>query len=263
VSWIKLDDQFPDHPKVLAAGPAAAWLYVCGLAYASRYLTDGFIPAVQVPRLADVRQAPGLARRLVDAGLWEVVDAGYQIHDYLEYQDPSSKVQAKREEARERMRKFRGGSQNANGSQDVRANKERSSQKVSELAAAPQPLSTNVLNSSSIPPTPKTANGAAAAAAVDDFSPTYPTTLGDKWPFAIQGLTKLSPEITEGMAQDILFDVERDVGALSVKQLRAGLQASVMALERAMNGTKPITAIRPFATKVITERLREVANVRQ
>jgi hypothetical protein len=259
VSWIKLDDQFPDHPKVLTAGPLAAWLYVCGLAYAARYLTDGFVPAVQVPRLADVKQAPSLAQRLVDAGLWEVVEGGYQIHDYLEYQDPSSKVQAKREDARERMRRLRGTPPEPNGSQDVRANKTRSSQKVSE--PAPLPLTNNVLISST-PLTPQTANNGAAAA-VDDFSPTYPTTLGDKWPFAIQGLTKLSPEITEGMAQDILFDVERDVGALSVKQLRAGLQASVMALERAMNGTKPITAIRPFATKVITERLREVANVRQ
>jgi hypothetical protein len=261
VSWIKLDDQFPDHPKVLAAGPAAAWLYVCGLAYASRYLTDGFIPAVQVPRLADVRQAPGLARRLVDAGLWEVVDAGYQIHDYLEYQDPSSKVQAKREEARERMRKFRGGSQNANGSQDVRANKERSSQKVSELAAAPQPLSTNVLNSSSIPPTPKTANGAAAAA-VEDFCPTWATALGDKWPLAVKGFSSLSPEFTEGMVADILADAERRIGPLPIDKLKTGLEASRLAIDRGLKGPKPITAIKPFAVKVITERLREITNVR-
>lgn len=102
MTWVKLDDHFPDHPKVLAAGPLAAWLYVCGLAYASRYLTDGFVPAAQVPRLADLKQASALAERLVDAGLWEQTDGGYQIHDYLEYQRSAREVDelsAKRAEA--------------------------------------------------------------------------------------------------------------------------------------------------------------------
>ena len=57
MSWIKIDDQFADHPKVLQAGPLASWMYVCGLTYAGRYLTDGFIPAGQVRKLADVDNA--------------------------------------------------------------------------------------------------------------------------------------------------------------------------------------------------------------
>ena len=45
MSWIKIDDQFADHPKVLQAGPLASWLYVCGLTYSGRYLTDGWVPS--------------------------------------------------------------------------------------------------------------------------------------------------------------------------------------------------------------------------
>jgi len=84
--WVKLDDKFPDHPKVVAAGPMAGWLYICGLAYANRMLTDGFIPTAQVRRLVDIRGTQALADRLVEVGLWHQMEGGYQIHDYLEYQ---------------------------------------------------------------------------------------------------------------------------------------------------------------------------------
>src|SRR3990167_275444 len=97
MSWVKIDDHFPEHPKVLMAGPQAAWLYVCGLAYASRNLTDGLIPASQVKRLAEVPTAPKLATKLVEVGLWEQVGGGYIIHDYLEYNPTREEVLARRE----------------------------------------------------------------------------------------------------------------------------------------------------------------------
>lgn len=97
MSWVRLDDQFPDHPKVVAAGPAAGWLYVCGLAYCARYLTDGFIPKDQVRRLADVGNAQRQAEILVSVGLWEHSDGGYRVHDYLEYNPSKEKVLATRE----------------------------------------------------------------------------------------------------------------------------------------------------------------------
>jgi len=96
MSWIKLDDQFADHPKVIAAGPLAAWLYVCGLTYCGRYLTDGWIPEGQVRKLADLDDAAEQAQRLVDVGLWERVDDGYIVHDYLEYNPTGAKVKSER-----------------------------------------------------------------------------------------------------------------------------------------------------------------------
>lgn len=92
MAWVKLDDQFADHPKVTEAGPLAAWLYICGLTYCSRLLTDGFIPAAQVRRLADVKSPDALAHRLVTVGLWEACEGGYRIHDYFDYQPTRERV---------------------------------------------------------------------------------------------------------------------------------------------------------------------------
>lgn len=109
MAWVKLDDQFADHPKVNAAGPLASWLYVCGLTYCARQLTDGFIPAAQIRKLADVDNAGELASILVSVGLWEQVEGGYMAHDYLKYNPTAAQVKAEREATRQRVAKWRGG----------------------------------------------------------------------------------------------------------------------------------------------------------
>ena len=115
MSWIKLDDQFADHPKVVAAGPLAAWLYVCGLTYCGRYLTDGWIPEGQVRKLADIDDATAQAQRLVDVGLWERVDDGYLVHDYLEYNPTGERVKAERAANARRQAEWRERNRQDNG----------------------------------------------------------------------------------------------------------------------------------------------------
>lgn len=88
MSWAKIDDNFPQHPKATKAGDLACWLWVAGLCYAKRNFTDGFIPLSAVPLLTS-RGTVALAEKLVRVGLWEHAkdaagDAGYQIHDYAE-----------------------------------------------------------------------------------------------------------------------------------------------------------------------------------
>jgi hypothetical protein len=108
---VKLDDEFPDHPKVVLAGPLAGWLHVCGICYCNRHLTDGFIPRAAAHRLAnfehvgltgtdDALVAVGeavdckqLAAVLCDAGIWEEVAGGYRIHDYLDYQPSKADIE--------------------------------------------------------------------------------------------------------------------------------------------------------------------------
>lgn len=107
MTWARLDDQFTDHPKVVEAGPMAGWLYVCGLTYANRYLTDGFIPGAQVKRLADLPNCDELADRLVSVGLWDAVDGGYRIHDFLDYNRSAADVKAERDEAARRQSEWR------------------------------------------------------------------------------------------------------------------------------------------------------------
>jgi hypothetical protein len=103
--WVRIDDNFPTHPKVAEAGPLAAWLYICGLCYCQRHLTDGFIPRHALPMLmcypSTNGQAPSevtdsLAHALVEAHLWQETTRGYLVHDYLKYQQSRAQVEHNR-----------------------------------------------------------------------------------------------------------------------------------------------------------------------
>lgn len=107
MTWVRLADDFYDHPKLLAAGPTAGWLWVCGLAYCNRYLTDGFLPSAAVTRLADIENPHRLAARLVDIGLWESVDGGYRVHDYRDYQPTAETVRTDRAKVSARVAAWR------------------------------------------------------------------------------------------------------------------------------------------------------------
>ena len=44
LSWFKVDDSYPDHPKTLMVSLEASGLWVRCAAWTSHYHTDGFIP---------------------------------------------------------------------------------------------------------------------------------------------------------------------------------------------------------------------------
>ena len=120
MTWVKLDDQFADHPKLREAGPLAGWLYVSALCYANRYLTDGLIKESVLPGLIDLggvfpresRNRLGerlgeLVWALLNVDLWEPAEDGYQIHDFHKYNPSARKVQEKRQRAAEKLRDWR------------------------------------------------------------------------------------------------------------------------------------------------------------
>jgi len=88
VTWLKLDDGFPQHPKVMGLSDRAFRAHVTALCYAARYLTDGWVPPGVV--------APKDARELVAAGLWHDTDNGWAINDFLAYNRDRASVQAER-----------------------------------------------------------------------------------------------------------------------------------------------------------------------
>lgn len=110
MSWVKLDQAFPTHPKVLAAGASASWLYVSGLCYSGLHLTDGFISRAVLPNFSTVPRPFLCADRLVSVGLWEVSSDpdGWMIHDYGQYQTAREQVERQRELTAERVRRHRG-----------------------------------------------------------------------------------------------------------------------------------------------------------
>lgn len=105
MSWVKVDDQMPRHPKLLSLGRdrlICQGVWLDGMCYASGYLTDGFIPAAVLER-----GCQRYADRLVEVGLWERVEGGYRIHDYHDYQPTRAVVTESRRKAAERQSRHR------------------------------------------------------------------------------------------------------------------------------------------------------------
>lgn len=94
MSWVRIDDQAPRNTKLVRAGPAACWLWVCGIAHSQSQLTNGFISLHILSMLGvkGVQRTNRLAKQLVSAGLFEKVEGGYMIHDYLEYNQAKAAV---------------------------------------------------------------------------------------------------------------------------------------------------------------------------
>lgn len=103
MGWVRIDDNFADHPKVIALSDSAFRTYITALCYSNRQLTDGFIPHAVYDRMG----VKGDSVELVGADLWELDENGWQIRSYTEYQPTREKVNEKRDQARERLRRFR------------------------------------------------------------------------------------------------------------------------------------------------------------
>ena len=101
--WVRIDDQFYQHPKVVAVGPLGIAMQVSGLCYCNRYLTDGFIPLEVVPRLVpfDEAKVKQLVSNLLAACLWVASTLskqnGYIVHDYADYQSTKAQILTTRE----------------------------------------------------------------------------------------------------------------------------------------------------------------------
>jgi len=128
--WVRLDDHFDENPKIASVGPLGLALWVTGLAYCNRNLTDGFIPWGVARRLVawefmgletDEEPDPKMERialtteyvtddrvaawvvssdtvinLLIDAGLWDFAPNGYRVHDFADFQPTKAQVEAER-----------------------------------------------------------------------------------------------------------------------------------------------------------------------
>lgn len=104
MTWIKLDDGCPDHPKIVGLSADGFRCWVQGLCYSSRYLTDGFVPTAALRQVG----TPKAAAELAAAGLWVVVDKGWRIHDYTDHQSTKEEVLERRDKDRTRQQRHRG-----------------------------------------------------------------------------------------------------------------------------------------------------------
>jgi hypothetical protein len=103
MTWVKIDDNFPDHPRVIGLSDAAFRAHVAAMCYAARYLTDGHIPSSALRSIGPRK----VTSELEASELWIRTDHGWVIRDYLHYNPSKDEVEEKREGARERMARAR------------------------------------------------------------------------------------------------------------------------------------------------------------
>lgn len=109
MAWLRIDDRVRTHPKIVQAGPAAAWLWFCGICYCREHLTDGFIPALILPTLV-----PGMSQvkrpiaALLAAGLWHEREGGYEVHDFLDWNPTRAEIVQRQRYEKDKKRRQRG-----------------------------------------------------------------------------------------------------------------------------------------------------------
>lgn len=110
----RLHEEAAGDSKLLAISDAAWRMWGMGLIYCQKNLTDGYIPAgaifvwgiraKQPHRIAEELCTPQVAGK---AALWERAADGYQVHDYLQWNDSKDDILKGRADGRERIKRWR------------------------------------------------------------------------------------------------------------------------------------------------------------
>jgi hypothetical protein len=99
--WARMDNNWQTNHKFVALAAErqyhAITVYWGGVAHCSAQGLGGFIPAAV---LRIIWGTPRIAATLIEVGLWEPVDGGWQIHDWDEYQLSDTEVADRRKRAR-------------------------------------------------------------------------------------------------------------------------------------------------------------------
>lgn len=100
MTWLRIDDSMPDHPKIVGLSDCAFRAHVEGLCYCAKHLTDGFIPAPAAAKIAPKRALAELQK----ARLWTRKRGGFCVTNYLEYNPSREKVEAERAQRSQKAR---------------------------------------------------------------------------------------------------------------------------------------------------------------
>lgn len=104
MSWLKIDDRWPEHPAIAGLKPSEKIIWITAAAWSARNNTLGAIPKGVVPILLAQSQAPKSAvNALVDAGLWDRTDDGFAFTETLNPFPTQEQIENKRKNDRDRQ----------------------------------------------------------------------------------------------------------------------------------------------------------------
>lgn len=111
--FIRLSDNYIDHPKFIALSSAAFRLWHEGMAFCRKHQTDGIITR---SALAGFRYSSDAAREELlqpcdvhRQPLWRLDEIGYHVHDYLDWNPSRAEEEAQRRRDARRKKRWRMG----------------------------------------------------------------------------------------------------------------------------------------------------------
>lgn len=299
MTWVRIDDGFARHPKVVAAGPLAMAMQVAALCYCNRELTDGFVPRAVARTLLDwegialrcaedeANQANGQASAqanskqvwsnvdagcvigaLLASGMWEEAPGGYLVHDFDDYQPSKAEVLELSQKRAEAGRI--GGRRSAASRQANRASaqalaqangKQVLKQNASKIQARiPYPVSLNDESSTT------TSSGPASEPVADapaDANPAdlYVTTLGDRFWTIANKFAELDPQLSKGWLRKTMREAATDKvrQPLGFEQLSEGMMNAYERVGYGLANGKRAGSPTGFARTIIFGALEEAA----
>lgn len=107
MTWLKKDDKYPEHRKIRRLSDGAYRLHDTALCWAAKDETDGLITFEDLFEMQHGKRLKRYVNDLEDAGLWESVQGGWLIHDFLHYNPSHEQLEAERAANRERQARLR------------------------------------------------------------------------------------------------------------------------------------------------------------
>lgn len=99
---VPLDVEYASDDAIIEVGAMAELLFIRGLAFCKRMLSDGHITTRQLPNVArGIREPRTAATKLVQSGLWTIHGDGWTVTNWLRYNTGRDDVIAGQEMAKE------------------------------------------------------------------------------------------------------------------------------------------------------------------
>lgn len=106
MAWLRLSDNYVDHPKFFALSDGAFRLWHESMAYCRRHQTDGLFSFAVMRAFRSFTKSR--EKQLAESGLWDLVPAmGYRIHDYLDWNPSRDEENERRAVSKAAMRAMR------------------------------------------------------------------------------------------------------------------------------------------------------------
>lgn len=103
--WVKLDDGFADHPKLLALSADLRWKHLSAMCWSAKHATNGLITRRIASQLG--LRSLGISK-LIESQLWDINDAdSWLIHDWNVYNPDAESAKQDRDDWETKRLQFR------------------------------------------------------------------------------------------------------------------------------------------------------------